>query len=57
MGKKISRREFLKVSATTGVILASGNTFLPIIPNTGMAKAMALRPNQKNHSCAIGGLS
>ena len=38
MGKKISRREFLKVSATTGAILASGNTLLPIIiPNTASA--------------------
>jgi nitroreductase len=37
MGKKISRREFLKVSTTTGVILASGNILFPIIPNTALA--------------------
>jgi len=38
MGKKISRREFLQVSATTGAIVAAGNTILPLIPRASWAQ-------------------
>jgi nitroreductase len=37
MGEKMSRRQFLKLSATTGAILATGTTLLPLIPNAAFA--------------------
>ena len=47
MEERISRREFLNVSATTGAILASGKSLLPILPNTVLANEPKLCDNEK----------
>lgn len=42
MGKKINRREFLKVSATTGAMLAAGNAIVSLSPNSTVAEELKM---------------